>query len=66
MTKKPPKSTRVNLSNPQPRLLDHDKFIESKLKKIMKSNFQPIRKKKYICMHAVLCTETLDIETYLT
>jgi len=52
MTKKPPKSTRVNLSNPQPRLLDHDKFIESKLKKIMKSNFQPIRKKKkymYAC-----------------
>jgi len=65
MTKKPPKSTRVNLSNSQPRLLDHDKFIESKLKKIMKSNFQPIRIKK-ICMHAVLCTETLDIETYLT
>ena len=51
MTKKPLKSTRVNLSNPQPRLLDHDKFIESKLKKIMKSNFQPIRKKKiYVCM----------------
>ena len=52
MLKKPPKSARVNLLNPQPRLLDHDKFIESKLKKIMKSNFQPIRKKKEKNMYA--------------